>query len=101
HLDRLIAQKPNDWLLVARRARTWTEEEKWELADADQERVAARGPTEGVLAWYRHRAVVCQSRRQWSAALWYLERLVRACPGEEGLQHQRAEVQAQLDRTGK
>src|SRR5262249_4607047 len=27
-------QKPNDWLLYARRARTYTEERKWELADA-------------------------------------------------------------------
>jgi WD40 repeat protein len=81
HLDRLIAQRRNDWLLYARRARTWSEEEKWDLADADQERAAARGPTEGVLAWYRHRAVVCQSRWQWSAALWYLERLVRVSGG--------------------
>jgi WD40 repeat protein len=98
HLDRLIARRPADWLLYARRGRTYAEEGKWGLAEADYQQALARGSPEDVLSWYRHRAWVCQSRRQWPAALWYLDRLLRAQPEEPDLQAQWAQVKACLDK---
>jgi hypothetical protein len=98
HLDRLIGQRPSDWLLYARRARMHTEDGNWDLADADYRRALERARPDDVLAWYRHRACACQARRQWPAALWYLDRLLRARPDEEGLRRQRAEVQDQMAR---
>jgi WD40 repeat protein/serine/threonine protein kinase len=98
HLDRLIRLKPNDWLLYTRRARTHTEEANWHLAEADYQQALDRAGNDDVLAWYRQRAWSCQARRNWPAALWYLDRLLRERPDEEGLQQQRAEVQAELEK---
>lgn len=56
HLERLMKQKPDDWRLYARRARTHTEEGNWELAEADYHRALERALPDDVLAWYRHRA---------------------------------------------
>jgi hypothetical protein len=98
HLDRLVQRKPDDWLLYARRARTHTEEGSLELAEVDYQRALARGSPDDVFAWYRHRACSCQARRQWTAALWYLDRLLRARPDEEDLRRQRAEVESQRDK---
>jgi eukaryotic-like serine/threonine-protein kinase len=100
HLDRLIAQQPNDWQLYARRARTYTDEGKADLAEADYRRALERGGHEPVLAWYRHRAWACQARRQWSAALSYLDRLLRARPEDPALLQQRRGVEAARIRDG-
>jgi hypothetical protein len=72
------------------------EEGKWELAEADYQRALAHAPLEDVLAWYRAQAALCQARRQWSAALWYLDRLLRAGPEDQELRQQRADVAAKL-----
>lgn len=96
HLDRLIAQRPNDWWLYARRVRSHADEGKWDQAEADYQQARARGWPDDVLAWLRQEAWFCQSRRQWSATLWYLDHLLRTRPEEQDLQHQRADVVAQL-----
>jgi WD40 repeat protein len=77
HLDRLIALRPNDWLLHARRARTYTDEEDWGPAEADQEQALRSGGAGVLLEWCRCRAGVCRSRDQAAAALWYEERVRR------------------------
>jgi WD40 repeat protein/serine/threonine protein kinase len=98
HVDHLIRLKPKDWLLYARRARTHTEEANWHLAEADYQQALDRAGIDDVLAWYRQRACSCQARRNWPAALWYLDRLLRERPDEDGLQQQRAEVQTELEK---
>jgi WD40 repeat protein len=81
HLDRLIGLAPDDWLLYARRARTHTDEEHWDLAEADYRRARELGAGAGLLEWFRFRAWFCQHRGRAAAAQWYQERIAREPPG--------------------
>jgi hypothetical protein len=84
HLDRLISLRPDDWLLYARRARTSTDEESWDAAEADYDRalrLAGPGP---LLEWFRCRAWICRGRGQAAAAQWYQERVRRSEEAERG-----------------
>src|SRR5260370_31941176 len=81
HLDRLIALRPGDWLLYARRARTLTEEGRPDLAADNYRRARDLAPGEALSDWYRHRAWVCRSRERWESALWYLDCLLEEHPG--------------------
>jgi WD40 repeat protein len=96
HLDRLIAARPDDGRLYLRRARTHTEEGRWDEAGADYRRALERTSPEGVLAWQRQRAWVCQARGQWLAARWYLDRLLAAQPDDPELRRRRTDVSAKL-----
>ncbi len=55
HLDRLIATRPGDWLLHARRARAWLWAGDGRSADADLARAIELGPRDQVLDWLTQR----------------------------------------------
>jgi WD40 repeat protein len=78
HLDRILRRKPDDWLLYARRASTWTDEENWDRAETDYQHALERGGPGPVLDWYRYRAWMATARGQESVAGWYRERIRRA-----------------------
>jgi WD40 repeat protein/serine/threonine protein kinase len=92
HLDRLIARAPGDWLLRARRARTYTDEGRPDLAEADYDQAARLGAGTALTEWFRHRAWLCRFRSRPTAALWYLDRLLRDQPGAADLLRARKEV---------
>jgi serine/threonine protein kinase/WD40 repeat protein len=98
HLDRLIALRPDDWMLYARRARSWTEENRPDLAADDYRRVRELAPAEALSDWYRHRAWVCRSRKCWESAVWYLDRLLEEHPGDADLQRDRDDAAAQVQK---
>ena len=98
HLDRLIAARPDDWYLYARRARAWARSQKLDMADADcrqAERLASR---EQVLDFETHCALDCADDGRWSFALWYLNRLISARPDDGILREDRAVVYGKLGR---
>jgi hypothetical protein len=87
HLDRLIAQGaaaekpgslPDLWLLYARRARTYSNAGRLDLADSDYSRAARLGSRSQLLDWYRHRVVDCEQRAHSQTALWYRVRCLAA-----------------------
>jgi WD40 repeat protein len=81
HLDQLIALRPDDWMLHARRGRTHTDEENWADAGADYQRALRLGGSEALRDWFRYRAWVCQARGQAAAARWYEEYVSRLAGG--------------------
>jgi tetratricopeptide (TPR) repeat protein len=107
HLDRLLAfadrgtadlETSPRWLLHARRARAQATAGRFEPADADYaeaERLASRTL---VLDWYRHCVVDCEDIRNWTAAVWYLDRLIAAQPGDWRAYERRAQAYGQLGR---
>ena len=54
HLDRLIAARPDDWLLYARRARAWSLSDKFDKAAADYQQAERLGSREQVLDFQAH-----------------------------------------------
>jgi WD40 repeat protein len=84
HLDRLVALRPDDWLLYARRGRAYSAAGQLDRADAEY-RLAARHVSARVLLdWYRHRVVDCVAAGRDSVARWYQNRVLAAEPKEEG-----------------
>jgi len=98
HLDRLIAARPDDWLLVARRARAWSLSNKFDKAAADYQQAERMGSREQVLGFDAHCASECTTAGRWVEALWYLDRLIAARPGDWSLHEERAEVYGKLGR---
>jgi Flp pilus assembly protein TadD len=96
HLDRLLATRPDDWLLYARRARAHRAARQLVQADADYTRAWERGPHGQVLDWYRHCIVDCACAEQWDTELWYLNRLLAAAPEDWEAYRDRAAVYAKL-----
>jgi WD40 repeat protein/serine/threonine protein kinase len=83
HLDRLVALRPDDWLLYARRGRAYSAAGQLDRADAEYQ-VAARHVSAAVLLdWYRHRVADCAAAGQDAAALWYQNRVLDAEPKED------------------
>jgi WD40 repeat protein len=82
HLNHLIAQRPQDWRLYARRGHTYLLEGNKELADTDDRRAAKGASPEQVEAWYHAQALLAPLRRQESTADWYRSRL-RQIPSKE------------------
>jgi WD40 repeat protein/tRNA A-37 threonylcarbamoyl transferase component Bud32 len=82
HLDRLIALRPADWLLYARRARVHLAEDRPGPAAADYRRAEELGPPAALLAWYRHQESTSRLRGQESAAAWYAARAKALRRGE-------------------
>jgi len=102
HLDRLIAAAGPDagWFAFARRARTWTAEDRFDRAEADYARALELASPEQLLCWYRHRAAACQGDKRWPAALWYLNRVIASAPADWHLYADRAAVWGQLGKEG-
>jgi tetratricopeptide (TPR) repeat protein len=99
HLDRLIAARPDDGLLHARRARAWLWSHDDQAADADLAQAIALGPRDRVLDWLEHRAADSLVDGRPADALRLLDRVVAARPGDWSAYSLRAEVLAKLGRT--
>ncbi len=98
HLDRLIAARPDDWLLYARRARAWSLSDKFDKAAADYQQAERLGSREQVLDFQAHCASECTTAERWAEALWYLDRLIAARPDDGTLHEERAAVYGKLGR---
>ena len=59
HLDRLIASRPDDWFLYARRARAWSLSDKLDKAAVDYRQAERLGKRDDVLDFQVHHVVDC------------------------------------------
>jgi hypothetical protein len=98
HLDRLVALRPDDWLLYARRGRAWSLSDQFDKAADDFQKAERFSSREHVLDFQTHCVLDCTKAEHWAAALWYLDRLIAARPQEESLQLDRAAVLGKLGR---
>jgi tetratricopeptide (TPR) repeat protein len=98
HLDRLIAARPDDGLLHARRARTWLWVEDVRAADVDLTRAIDLGPRDRVLDWLEHRAADALEDGRPADALRMLDRVVAARPDDWLAYSLRADVHDKLGR---
>jgi predicted Zn-dependent protease len=101
HLDRLIAARPDDWYLHARRARAWSlsdRSDRFDRAAADFQQAERVGSREQVLDFQAHCVVDCTEAGRWVEALWYLDRLIAARPDDGALHEDRAAVYGKLGR---
>ncbi len=99
HLDPLIAARPDDGLLHARRARTWLWAENLRAADADLTRAVELGPRDRVLDWLENWAVDSLADGRPADALRLLDCVIAARPGDWLAYSLRAEVLAEFGRT--
>ena len=98
HLDRLIAARPDDWFLYARRARAWSLSDQFDKAAADYQQAERLGSREQVLDFQAHYVLDCTRAGRWAEALWYLDRLIAARPDDGSLHEDRAAVYGKLGR---
>src|SRR5262249_51558966 len=73
HLDHLLAARPDDWLLHARRGRALSHAGRLHQAAAAYAAALRQGRLDDLLAWYAARAAECKALRQDAAAQWYRE----------------------------
>jgi tetratricopeptide (TPR) repeat protein len=88
--DPPVAFRPDDWTLLARRARVRSSADAFEEAAADYERARRVGPREAVLDWQAQCAAGASEAGRWAEALWYLDRLVAARPDDWTLRDDRS-----------
>ncbi len=98
HLDRLIAARPDDWFLYARRARAWSSSDKFDRAATDYQQAERLSSRDQVLDFQAHCVIDCTKDERWAAALWYLDRLIAARPDDGLLHEERAAVYGRLGR---
>jgi WD40 repeat protein/Flp pilus assembly protein TadD len=101
HLDRLLAARPDDWSLYARRARAWSlsdKSDRFDRAAADFQQAERLGSREQVLDFQAHCVYDCTEAGRWAEALWYLDRLLAARPDDATLHEDRATVYGKLGR---
>jgi tetratricopeptide (TPR) repeat protein len=98
HLDRLIAARPDDWNLYARRARAWSTSGEFEMASSDFQKADQLSSQEQVLEFQTQCVIDCTDRARFTEALWYLDRLIAARPDDVGLREERAAVYGKLGR---
>jgi eukaryotic-like serine/threonine-protein kinase len=98
HLDRLIASRPDDWFLYARRARASSLSDKFDKAAADYHQAERLGNREDVLDFQVHCVIASTKAERWAEALWYLDRLIAARPEDVSLHEDRATVYGKLGR---
>jgi WD40 repeat protein/tetratricopeptide (TPR) repeat protein len=98
HLDRLIAVRPEDWFLYARRGRAWSLSDKLDKGAADYEQAERLGKREDVFDFQVQCVFDCTKGERWAAALWYLDRLIAARPEDGLLREDRAAVYGKLGR---
>jgi eukaryotic-like serine/threonine-protein kinase len=98
HLDRLIAARPDDWFLYARRARAWSSSDKFDKAAADYQQAERLSSRDRVLDFQAHCESDCTRAERWAEALWYLDRLIAARPDDGLLHEDRAAVYGKLGR---
>jgi WD40 repeat protein/serine/threonine protein kinase/Tfp pilus assembly protein PilF len=98
HLDHLLAARPDDWLSYAQRAHAHYELGGVKAAAEDCKRAVEKGPAEPVRDWFSRQSPEHDATVRWEAALWYLDQLVAARPGD-GLAHAlRVRAYVELDK---
>jgi hypothetical protein len=80
HLDHLVALRPDDWLLYARRGRAHSAAGQLDRADAEYHLAARHVSAAALLDWYRHRVADCAAAGRDAAARWYQNRVPAADP---------------------
>jgi serine/threonine protein kinase/WD40 repeat protein len=98
HLDRLIAARPNDWFLYARRGRARSLSDDFDKAAADFQKAVGLSSQDQVLDFQCHCVLDCTKAERWAAALWYLDCLISARPKDGSLHLERAAVYGKLGR---
>jgi WD40 repeat protein/tetratricopeptide (TPR) repeat protein len=98
HLDRLIAARPDDGLLHARRARVALWAGEVAAAEVDIERALSLGPRDRILDWLDHRAEDSLTEGRPADALRLLDRVIAARPDDWLTYALRAEVFGALGR---
>jgi predicted Zn-dependent protease len=98
HLDRLIAARPEDWFLYARRGRARSLSDQLDKAADDFQNAERLSSRDQVLDFQAHCVLDCTKAERWAAALWYLDRLLAARPQDWSLHLDRAEVYGKLGR---
>jgi tetratricopeptide (TPR) repeat protein len=98
HLDRLIAARPEDWSLYARRAGAWSRSDQFDKAAADVVQAERLGSRDRVLDFQAHYVLDCTKAGRWTEALWHLDRLIAARPDDWSLHEDRAAVCGKLGR---
>jgi tetratricopeptide (TPR) repeat protein len=101
HLDRLIAARPDDWFLHARRgcARLLSgSTDRFDKAAADYAQAERLGSREQVLDFQARCVVDSTDAGRWTEALWYLDRLIASRPDDWLLREDRAAVYGKLGR---
>jgi tetratricopeptide (TPR) repeat protein len=98
HLDRLIAARPDDWFLYARRGRAWSLSDQLDKAADDFQNAERLSSRDQVLDFQTHCVLDCTRAERWAAALWYLDRLIAARSKDGSLHLDRAEVYGKLGR---
>jgi tetratricopeptide (TPR) repeat protein len=98
HLDRLIAARPDDWLLYARRGRARSLSDEFDQAADDFQKAERFSSREQVLDFQTHCVLDCTKAEHWTAALWYLDLLLAARPKDGSLHLDRAAVLGKLGR---
>jgi WD40 repeat protein len=98
HLDHLIAARPDDWLLHARRGRVRSLSDDFDKATDDFQQAERLSSREQMLDYQTHCVLDCTKAERWSAALWYLDRLLAARPRDGSLHLDRAAVYGKLGR---
>ncbi|MCI0464392.1 MAG: hypothetical protein L0Z62_46250, partial [Gemmataceae bacterium] len=96
HLNQLLAQRPHDWLLYARRARVHSAAGALEKADADYAQALQFGTPAGLLDWYRHRVADNEAAGRWQTVVWYATRALALEPNDWTLLGVRALVRDKL-----
>ena len=98
HLDRLIAARPNDWFLYARRGRARSLSDDFDKAAADFRKAVGLSSQDQVLDFQSHCVLDCTEAERWAAALWYLDRLIAERPKDGSLHLERTAVYGKLGR---
>jgi tetratricopeptide (TPR) repeat protein len=98
HLDRLIAARPDDGLLHARRAAARLQGGGDASVEAELERAIALGPRDRVVDWIANRAVDLRAAGRAEASVRLLDRAVSARPDDWRLHWLRAEALAPIGR---
>jgi WD40 repeat protein/Flp pilus assembly protein TadD len=98
HLDRLIAARPDDWFLYARRGRAWSLSDPFDKAEVDFQKARRLSSPDQVLDFQTHCVLDCTKAERWAAALWHLDRLIAARPKDVSLHLERAAVYGKLGR---
>lgn len=80
HLERLVAARPNDWQLRARRGRVNVLRGELAAANADFSKAAELESRGALLDWFAQCAYTCREDKAWKSALYFLQRLVAAEP---------------------
>ncbi len=98
HLDRVLAERPDDWVAYARRAGA-----RYLLGDSrgaaeDEAELRNLGLAERETDWQRHRALDHLQAGRWREAIAMLDRLIAVFPSELGLYLDRAGCLARLGR---